>query len=153
MPIEKDEFKTGKPRAKLEDDIILFLKERQDNAFTSQEIMGGIEHFNTDFTNPDIAQMSAFAISDFTALLSDLVTQGRLSMRAIKGQMHFSTPLPVIIKCPKCQREIATPRKTWTMAPTKPDRQGNRLQLNIGLFECPIHGAFRATLGKQLLTT
>ena len=152
MPIEKDEFKTGKTRDKVEDDIVLFLKDRQDKAYTSQEIMGGIEHPATDFTNPDIAQMSAFAISDFSALLSEMVNKGRLSMRAIKGQMHFSAPVPDAIKCPKCHTEItAAPKKTWIMTSPKPDKLGNRHQLNLGLFECPTHGNFRVTLNKQKL--
>lgn len=50
--------------------------------------------------------------------------------------------------CPKCGKEIAKPRKTWKMA-GRPDRSGKRLELEIGLFDCPKDGAFRKTLGKR----
>jgi hypothetical protein len=150
MPIEKEEFQDGKPRSKLEDDIILFLKERGEKAYTSEEIMGGLEYFHTDFSNPDIAQMSTFAIADFTALLYDLVNKRRITMKAIKGQMHFLTAedTPRRPKCPKCDTEIGEPKKTWMMT-RRPDKEGRRLQLHIGLFECPTHGVFRTVLNKQ----
>ncbi|UCG37564.1 MAG: chorismate-binding protein [Candidatus Bathyarchaeota archaeon] len=50
--------------------------------------------------------------------------------------------------CPKCGKEVATPRKSWKMA-GRPDRTGKRLQLEIGLFDCPTCGAFRKTLSKK----
>jgi predicted RNA-binding Zn-ribbon protein involved in translation (DUF1610 family) len=50
--------------------------------------------------------------------------------------------------CPKCGKEVATPRKSWKMA-GRPDRTGKRLQLEIGLFDCPKCGAFRKTLSKK----
>jgi len=146
-PIDKEEFQSGKPRNKLEDDIVLFLKERGEKAFTSQEIMGGMENFHTDFSSPDIAQMSAFAISDFTALLFDLVNKGKITLKIIKGRMHFLAGQDSA-KCPKCETEIAEPKKTWKMT-GRPDKEGKRLQLHIGLFECPKHGTFRTALNKQ----
>ena len=147
MPIEKEEFQGGKSLSKLEEDIVLFLNERGEKAFTSQEIMGGIEHFHVDFTNSDIAQMSAFAIADLSAMLYDLVTKGKITMKIVKGQMYFLAGQQNS-KCPKCEREIAEPKKMWKMA-GRPDKEGKRLQLNIGLFECPKHGIFRAVLNKQ----
>ncbi len=52
-------------------------------------------------------------------------------------------------KCPKCGNEVARPRKSWKMA-GRPDKSGKRLQLEIGLFDCPkCHGAFRKTLSKK----
>jgi len=51
-------------------------------------------------------------------------------------------------KCPKCGRDIAKPRKTWKMA-GRPDKSGKRLQLEIGLFDCPKCGAFRKALSKK----
>jgi len=147
MPIDKEEFQGGKSRSNLEDDIVLFLNERGEKAFTSQEIMGGVEHFHTDFTSPEIAQMSTFAIADFTALLYDLVRKGKLTMKAIKGQIYFLAAKDST-KCPKCEIEIAEPKKTWKMV-GRPDKEGKRLQLHIGLFECPKHGNFRIVLNKQ----
>jgi predicted RNA-binding Zn-ribbon protein involved in translation (DUF1610 family) len=52
-------------------------------------------------------------------------------------------------KCPKCGGMVATPRKTWKMA-GRPDKQGKRLQLEIGLFDCPKCGkTFRKALSKK----
>jgi uncharacterized protein (UPF0212 family) len=52
-------------------------------------------------------------------------------------------------KCPKCGTEVSKPRKTWKMA-GRPDKSGKRLQLEIGLYDCPkCHKAFRKTLGKK----
>jgi len=147
MPIDKEEFQGGKSRSILEDDIALFLNERGEKAFTSQEIMRGIEHFHTDFANPEIALMSTFAIADFTALLFDLVKKGKLTMKTVKGQMYFLTAKDSA-KCPACDIEIAEPKKTWKMT-GRPDKKGKKLQLLIGFFECPKHGNFRVVLNKQ----
>jgi hypothetical protein len=147
MPIEKEEFQGGRSTSELEDDIVLFLKERGEKAFTSQEIMGGLANFQVDFSNSDLAQMSAFAIADLSAMLIDLVTKGKITMKIVKGQMYFVAGQHNS-KCPKCEKEIAEPKKIWNMT-GRPDRAGKRLQLNIGLFECPKHGTFRTVLNKQ----
>lgn len=147
MPIEKEEFQGGKSYSKLEDDIVLFLNERGEKAFTSQEVMGGLQYFHLDFSSNDIAKMSAFAVTDFTSLLYDLVKKGRISMKIVKGQMYFLAAKNGV-KCPKCELEIAQPKKTWKMT-ARPDKKGKRQQLHIGLFECPTHGTFRTVLGKQ----
>jgi uncharacterized protein (UPF0212 family) len=39
-------------------------------------------------------------------------------------------------KCPKCGTVVNTPKKKWTMA-GRPDKTGKRMQLEIGLFDCP----------------
>jgi len=72
MPITKENFEAGRFYSEVEEEIVSFLKERKDGAFTSQEVMGGI-HYHTDYSTPEIARMSTFAIADFTALLYDLV--------------------------------------------------------------------------------
>jgi uncharacterized protein (UPF0212 family) len=52
-------------------------------------------------------------------------------------------------KCPKCGTEVSKPKKTWKMA-GRPDKSGKRMQLEIGLFECPkCHGTFREVLSKK----
>ncbi|UCH32849.1 MAG: hypothetical protein JSV05_04230 [Candidatus Bathyarchaeota archaeon] len=51
-------------------------------------------------------------------------------------------------KCPKCKTEITSPRKTWKMV-GRQDKMGKRLELQIGLYDCPKHGAFRSVLGKR----
>ena len=52
-----------------------------------------------------------------------------------------------IAKCPKCNNPFK-PKKTWKMA-GRPDREGRRLQLHIGLYKCPKHGTFRKVIGKK----
>jgi predicted RNA-binding Zn-ribbon protein involved in translation (DUF1610 family) len=52
-------------------------------------------------------------------------------------------------KCPKCGTETPKPKKTWKMA-GRPDKAGKRMQLEIGLYECPKCGhVFREVLSKQ----
>jgi len=147
MPINKEEFETGKLHSQVEEEIISFLKERKEGAFTSQEIMGGL-HYHTDFSTPEIAKISTFAVSDFTALLYGLVKGGKIKMKDVRGRMHFMASEYEVAKCPKCGAEVAEPKKTWKMA-GRPDKRGKRLQLHIGLYECPKHGAFRVVLAKQ----
>jgi uncharacterized protein (UPF0212 family) len=55
----------------------------------------------------------------------------------------------VMAKCPKCGTNVSKPRKKWKMA-GRPDRQGKRMQLEIGLFDCPkCKKAFRTVLSKK----
>jgi len=146
MPLDKEKFESGELCGKVENEIISFLNERKGDAFMSQEIMAGV-HLHTDFSTPEIAKISTFAIADFTALLYDLVKQGKVKMKVVRGRMYFMT-VGDSAKCPKCGTEFAEPKKTWKMA-GRPDKKGKRLQLHIGLFKCPKHGTFRTVLGKQ----
>jgi len=50
-------------------------------------------------------------------------------------------------KCPQCKSEVSTPKKTWKMA-GRPDKQGKRTELTIGLFEC-CGKSFRKVLNKR----
>ena len=51
--------------------------------------------------------------------------------------------------CPKCGTGNQTPKKTWKMA-GRPDKQGKRMQLEIGLYKCPsCEKSFREVLSKQ----
>jgi len=147
MPIGKTEFQTGKLSDVVENDIVSFLKERKEMAFTSQEIMAGV-HFETDFSNLETSKLSTYAVADFIALLHEMVRKGTVTNKIVEGQMYFIAGSDALAKCPKCRREVAEPKKTWIMA-GRPDKQGLRLTLNIGLFECPTHGTFRAVLNKQ----
>lgn len=148
MPIEKEEFNGGKSNDKLENDIVVFLNERGEKAFTSQEVMFGLpEYFHADFSTNDIAKMSAFAIADFTTLLHDLAKNGIITMKVVKGKMYFLAGKDGV-KCPKCELKIAEPKKTWKMT-GRPDKEGKRQQLHIGLYQCPTHGSFKTVLSKQ----
>jgi hypothetical protein len=149
MPIDKAEFKNGKRYSEVEDEIIAFLNERKEKAFTSQEIMAGV-HFNTDFSTHEKAEISTFAVADFTTLLHELSSEEKIETKIVEGQVYFATVAAGegVAKCPKCRLEITAPRKVWKMT-GRPDKSGRRLQLTIGLFKCPTHGSFRATLNKQ----
>ncbi len=50
--------------------------------------------------------------------------------------------------CPKCGAD-GKMRKKWKMA-GRPDKQGKRLELEIGLYDCPkCTKVFRVVLGKK----
>lgn len=52
-------------------------------------------------------------------------------------------------KCTKCGTDVSKPKKTWKMA-GRPDKAGKRMQLEIGLFECPkCKTTFREVLSKK----
>ena len=52
-------------------------------------------------------------------------------------------------RCPKCGSEVSSPKKKWTMA-GRPDKMGKRMQLEIGLFDCPrCKKPFRVVLNKR----
>jgi hypothetical protein len=146
MPISKKKFQTGILRNELEVEIISFLTERKESAYTSQEIMVGID-YHTDFSTPETSKMSTFAIADFSMVLSEIVKQGKVQMKIFRKRMYYSLNYANMAKCPKCELLIE-PKKTWKMA-GRPDKKGKRLQLHIGLYYCPNHGAFRNVLGKR----
>jgi hypothetical protein len=147
MPIAKMEFQNGKISSSWEDEIISFLNDHKEDGFTSQEIMLAT-NYNADFATPEVAMISTFAIADFTNLLYDLVRRGRIRMKVVRDRMYFMAGGNGAAKCPKCKMEITTPRKTWKMA-GRPDKKGKRLELKIGLYDCPKHGAFRSVLSKR----
>ena len=147
MPITRKEFQSGKIHSTLEEEIVSFLNERKDRAFTSQEVMEGL-NYRAEFNTPEISKMSTFSIADFTTFLHHLVEDGKIKMKIVRGRMYIMADSGKSARCPKCGEEIARPRKTWTMT-ARPDKRGNRLQLQIGLFQCPKHGAFRKALEKR----
>ena len=54
----------------------------------------------------------------------------------------------IMPKCPNCSSE-GKMRKQWKMA-GRPDKHGKRMQLEIGLYDCPkCDKAFRVVLGKR----
>ncbi len=146
MPIGRQEFENGKLHSKLEEEIVSFLDERKQRAFTSQEIMEGIR-YHTEFTTPEISKMSTFAVADFTSFLHRLLREGKIKMKIVRGRMYIMARREYA-KCPKCGAEVAEPKKTWKLA-GRPNKKGERIQLHIGLFECPKHGAFKKALGKE----
>ena len=146
MPIAKTKFQTGILRNKLEVDIISFLKERKESAYTSQEIMAGI-NYHTDFSTRETSKMSTFAVADFSTLLHDMIEQEKVQMKIFRKRMYYSLNDSNTAKCPKCG-VLLNPKKTWKMA-GRPDKMGKRLQLHIGLYYCSKHGSFRKVLDKR----
>jgi len=55
-----------------------------------------------------------------------------------------------MVKCPKCGAEAKEKRKPWKMA-GRPDKRGKKVELEIGLFNCPKCGTFRKVLGKRTI--
>ena len=146
MPITKKKFDGGKLHSKVESEILSFLSERKEGAFTSQEIMGGI-HYHTDFGTPEISKMSTFAIADFTTLLHDMIRQGSVRMKVVRNRMYYGVMEAHNARCPRCKK-VFEPQKTWKMA-GRPDKKGKRFQLHIGFYKCPKHGSFRKILSKR----
>lgn len=139
-------FEGGKLHTAVEEEMLSFLKERKDGAFTSQEILAGIR-CPMDFSTPEISKMSTFTIAYFTTVLNDLVRRGTIRMKVINNRIYFTVADNPRAKCPKCN-VIYEPRKTWKMT-ARPDKRGKRFQLQIGLFKCPRHGIFRKVLDKR----
>ncbi len=147
MPITKSEFENGRIHNTLEEEIVAFLSERKDRAFTSQEIMEGLR-YHAEFNTPEISRMSAFAVADFTTFLHHLVERGTIKMKIVRGRMYLTAAEAQSARCPKCRVEITNPKKTWNMT-GRPNKKGETFQLQIGLYQCPQHGPFRAVLSKQ----
>ncbi len=57
------------------------------------------------------------------------------------------TVMMQMAKCPKCKKEVSTPKKTWKMAGRK-DKSGKRTELTIGLYNC-CGKSFRSVLNKR----
>jgi uncharacterized protein (UPF0212 family) len=54
-------------------------------------------------------------------------------------------------KCPNCGTNVPSPKKKWTMA-GRPSKAGKRVQLEIGLFDCPnCKKRFREVLSKKMI--
>jgi hypothetical protein len=54
----------------------------------------------------------------------------------------------VMVKCPRCNIEVRVPERTWNMA-GRPDQNGFRTVLSIGLFNCPVcRATFRQVLRR-----
>jgi hypothetical protein len=151
MPINKKEFDNGKLHSKLEEEILSFLNERKDRAFTSQEVMEGL-HYHAEFSTPEISKMSSFSIADFTTFIHQLVEKGKIRMKIVRGRMYIIAVEENSARCPKCGTEIPKPNKTWNMS-GRPNKKGEKLQLHIGLFKCPKHGFFRTVLNKRKIPT
>jgi uncharacterized protein (UPF0212 family) len=72
-----------------------------------------------------------------------------LSYPAKRHESDNTEEICYMAKCPKCGTDVSKPKKTWKMA-GRPDKAGKRMQLEIGLYECPKCGnVFREVLSKS----
>lgn len=56
-----------------------------------------------------------------------------------------------LVKCPKCETEVATPVKTWPIPSRGPSRKGKESKLIVGIFGCPSCGVrFRAAVEPEV---
>ena len=74
VPIDKEKFE--KVSIKLEEEIISFLKKRQEKAFTAIEIRGA--SFHVDFDVPGTSKTAIFMVANFVSVLQDLVNKGKI---------------------------------------------------------------------------
>ena len=51
-------------------------------------------------------------------------------------------------KCPKCGKDVKTPKKTWKMA-GKPDKKGKRTQLTIALMIAAVRLSAKSQTRKR----
>jgi hypothetical protein len=86
MPIDKEEF--DRVSSKLEEEIVSFLKKRQEKAFTADEMMGSIS-FHIDFDLAGTSKIAMFMAANFVAVLHDLVSEGKISRKVVHNRMHF----------------------------------------------------------------
>ena len=86
MPIDKEEF--GRLSIKLEEEIISFLKQRQEKAFAADEIMGATS-FHIDFDLAGTSKIAMFMAANFVAVLQDLVSKGKISRKVVHNRMYF----------------------------------------------------------------
>jgi len=88
MPIDRDEFESGKVLGDLEKKVIAFLEKNRNKAFTSDEIFDGI-NMQTDFRDFWKAIGSSIVIFGFPYLLNNLVNKGKIRMNIINGTYYY----------------------------------------------------------------
>lgn len=88
MPINKDEFESGQVLTELEKAIISFLERNRGRAYTSNEIMDGV-NMQTDFSDILKAIASGLIILGFPSILRDLVAKGKIRMNFIGFQYYY----------------------------------------------------------------
>lgn len=88
MPISRDEFESGQVLNELERTIISFLDKNRGRAFTSGEIMDGI-NIQTDFSDFFRGIVSGLFILGFPSFLRDLAVKGKIRMNIIDDQYYY----------------------------------------------------------------
>ncbi|HMK94747.1 MAG TPA: hypothetical protein VK536_05020 [Candidatus Limnocylindrales bacterium] len=88
MPIDKEEFESGHVLTDIEKKVISFLESNPDKAFTSNEIIDGI-NMQTDFTDFWKAVSSGINLLGFPYVLYRLVNEGRIRTNFINGKYYY----------------------------------------------------------------
>jgi hypothetical protein len=88
MPIEKSEFDSGVVLSELEKSIVAFLEKNRNYAFTSIEIMDGI-NIQTNFGDLWKAIASGIIIFGMPTILNNLVVKGKIKTNVIKGTQYY----------------------------------------------------------------
>jgi hypothetical protein len=88
MPINRDEFESGRVLSNLERAIVAFLEKSRDKAFPSDEIMDGI-HLQTDFSDIFRAIISGVVVLGFPSILQRLATDRKIRMNIIGGRYYY----------------------------------------------------------------
>jgi hypothetical protein len=88
MPIEREEFESGKVYSEVEKAVISFLNGNRNNAFTMAEIMEGIK-IQTNFRDFWNVVASVIGIAAFQLMLYNLVNSGKIRMNVINGAYYY----------------------------------------------------------------
>ncbi len=88
MPIDKDEFDSGKILGDVEKAVISFLKKNPNKAYTVSEIIEGI-NLQADFHDFWNVVLSFLGMVMFQSILNNLVTCGKIKMNVIKGVYYY----------------------------------------------------------------
>ena len=88
MPIDKEEFESGHILTDIEKKVISFLETNRNKAFTSDEIMDGI-NMQADFTDFWKAVSSGLNLLGFPYILHTLVNEGRIRTNFINGTYYY----------------------------------------------------------------
>lgn len=85
-PITDKEFENSS--INLKEEIIAFLKEHQDKAYTAEEIMNKTS-LQTSLDLVSAPNITFFIASNFVAFLNDLAVSGEIKRKVARNRMYF----------------------------------------------------------------
>lgn len=89
MPISRNEFEEGQILTDIEKTIISFLEKNRNTAYTSIEIMDGI-NFQRNYSDLWKIIISGLALWGFPQILNGLVAKGKIKYNIIKGEYYYT---------------------------------------------------------------
>jgi hypothetical protein len=90
MPIDKEEFESGRMLSEVEKAIVIFLKGNPTKAFSMSEISEGV-NLKTNFKDFWNAVFSVMGMMTFQSVLNDLVRLGKIKVNIINGTYYYMT--------------------------------------------------------------